>query len=370
MRKSRERQQRQWIILSPKSRGFLIGSLPSCICNMCVVTNSRCISFWEWWACRTCYQKCGRSSALHFTATNEIKLILSLLHITLQLLSTMWYYVLIAIFVGGYYAYSIPFVVLLPLYGTEAKMYVVLAGWCFLGLIFSYSYFCTMLTDPGQVPVYWMRPYEQEGEPDPQFYCTVCKLYKPPRTHHCKRCQRCVLKMDHHCKWVNNCVGHGNYKYFFCTLFSAYAGVVYMVVLTVLRWLYVPLAVDVPTFLLGGLSIMLIGQLVRLAFMVVFHAYFVCKNITTIDWYCCRGKGIGHSYDYGLYRNALQILGYPPIWFCPVKFGIDHDGTSFVPTNLPPEQYRREREESSHSEEDASSLTEKHQLLSQEPNSV
>merc|ERR1712046_93775 len=44
--------------------------------------------------------------------------------------------------------------------------------------------------------------------------CGKCSRQKPPRTHHCSVCKRCVLKMDHHCPWVNNCVGHGNYRYF------------------------------------------------------------------------------------------------------------------------------------------------------------
>lgn len=25
--------------------------------------------------------------------------------------------------------------------------------------------------------------------------------YKPPRTHHCRQCKTCILKMDHHCKF-------------------------------------------------------------------------------------------------------------------------------------------------------------------------
>lgn len=29
-------------------------------------------------------------------------------------------------------------------------------------------------------------------------YCKKCAAYKPPRTHHCRRCGACILRMDHH----------------------------------------------------------------------------------------------------------------------------------------------------------------------------
>lgn len=29
-------------------------------------------------------------------------------------------------------------------------------------------------------------------------FCKKCQAYKPPRTHHCRRCGRCILRMDHH----------------------------------------------------------------------------------------------------------------------------------------------------------------------------
>lgn len=45
-------------------------------------------------------------------------------------------------------------------------------------------------------------------------WCYKCKVQKPPRTHHCKSCNKCVLQMDHHCPWTLNCVGHGNLPHF------------------------------------------------------------------------------------------------------------------------------------------------------------
>lgn len=137
-----------------------------------------------------------------------------------------------------------------------------------------------------------------------------------------------------------------------------------MIVITTLRWVYVPVLLEVQTFIVAAVSLMLLIQLFLLGVMVIFHLYFVSKNMTTIDWYCCRylfwnrvhqgrGKGSGHSFDYGLYTNITQTLGYLPFLLCPrnfwefsdlmilVRFGILRDATSFEPTNPPPANYEK-----------------------------
>ena len=39
-----------------------------------------------------------------------------------------------------------------------------------------------------------------------KLYCGKCKMYRPYRTGHCKRCNICVTRIDHHCQILNNCV--------------------------------------------------------------------------------------------------------------------------------------------------------------------
>mmetsp|Transcript_4304 Transcript_4304/g.5334 ORF Transcript_4304/g.5334 Transcript_4304/m.5334 type:complete len:155 (+) Transcript_4304:824-1288(+) len=58
-----------------------------------------------------------------------------------------------------------------------------------------------------------------------------CNCVKPPRTHHCSTCGRCVIRMDHHCRWVANCVGMHNLKHFLLFVFYTAAVCVYTIVL-------------------------------------------------------------------------------------------------------------------------------------------
>ncbi|VDQ07269.1 unnamed protein product [Trichobilharzia regenti] len=66
--------------------------------------------------------------------------------------------------------------------------------------------------------VFWQsdRTFEEKLQ-----FCNVCKGFKPPRAHHCRSCDRCVMKMDHHCPWINTCCGHLNHGYFLIFLLSA-----------------------------------------------------------------------------------------------------------------------------------------------------
>ena len=83
----------------------------------------------------------------------------------------------------------------------------------------------SMFTNPGIVPnPFTYEKYSKDIIENYGLYCSKCKNKRPFRSHHCKICQKCILKMDHHCYWIANCVGYNNQKNFYQFLFYATFG--------------------------------------------------------------------------------------------------------------------------------------------------
>jgi uncharacterized paraquat-inducible protein A len=62
----------------------------------------------------------------------------------------------------------------------------------------------TSLTDPGSVPSQAIPSERQRLLRDSHSMCGQCQTFKPPGSHHCRICNRCVARMDHHCPWVSS----------------------------------------------------------------------------------------------------------------------------------------------------------------------
>ena len=60
----------------------------------------------------------------------------------------------------------------------------------------------TSLTDPGSVPIAAIPSERQRLLKDSHSMCGQCQTFKPPMSHHCRICNRCISRMDHHCPWV------------------------------------------------------------------------------------------------------------------------------------------------------------------------
>lgn len=82
---------------------------------------------------------------------------------------------------------------------------LIIGNWLLVNV--SFHYFMASKTNPGKPPK--DQAYNAVG------ICKKCFVPKPPRTHHCSICNRCVLMYDHHCPWLNQCVGHFNRRHFF-----------------------------------------------------------------------------------------------------------------------------------------------------------
>ncbi|XP_052173991.1 probable protein S-acyltransferase 16 [Diospyros lotus] len=216
------------------------------------------------------------------------------------------------------------------------------AAFTTVAIMCAFNYGIAVFTDPGRVPATFMPDIEDHDSPIHEIkrkggdlrYCQKCSHYKPPRAHHCRVCQRCVLRMDHHCIWMNNCVGHANYKVFFIFVMYAVIACIYSLILLVgslmsdsekdeeetegsFRIIYV-----VSALLLVPLS-------VALSVLLVWHISLILRNKTTIEyhegvramWLAEKGGDVySHPYDLGTYENLISALGPNVLcWACPTS---------------------------------------------------
>lgn len=225
------------------------------------------------------------------------------------------------------------------------------SGGALNGLIFSllasltlFSFFTTVLTDPGRVPAGFLPDLESSAEKldVKQRICDKCSEYKPPRTHHCRSCRTCILRMDHHCSWINNCVGHRNYKAFFVLILYATVASIYSSVTAVSctlqkDWKFPGNAQLKFVYIASGMAIMCLT--ITLATLLGWHIYLVIHNQTTIEHYEAEraawlarksGQNYRHPFDVGVYKNITLVLGPNMLkWLWPTASSHIKDGINF-----------------------------------------
>ncbi|KZC09863.1 PREDICTED: palmitoyltransferase ZDHHC6 [Dufourea novaeangliae] len=198
-----------------------------------------------------------------------------------------------------------------------------------------FHFISSIYEGPGFLPLKWMP----NRATDTQFlqYCFVCEGYKAPRTHHCRKCGRCVMKMDHHCPWINNCVGHYNHGHFTAFLASGVGGCS-VSTFTLVSWVMTvlslkPLSFPPPSVFILILVIVSIGLSIGVVLAVGTLLYFqllaIIRNRTEIEaWitekahyrrFGTKDKFI-YPYSKGWRFNVQHVL----TWDCtPVGDGIN-----------------------------------------------
>jgi len=220
-----------------------------------------------------------------------------------------------------------------------------------LFIMLLWSFFQSMTTDPGQVPVFWGFHL---GDPENKRrrYCLMCNVFKPERCHHCSACNRCVLNMDHHCPWINNCIGFWNRKYFLLLLVYVLLTTYYVVAtlaydfIVAFRWeldtfYYRQRAYDekqlMKTLLIQVSYILTCIISILMTMFLRFHIYLATTNKTTIENLDKKGKPYRSPYDMGEINNFTQIFGVNKwLWPFPVFFSSGKpvgDGI-YWPTNV------------------------------------
>ncbi|KAJ1844775.1 Palmitoyltransferase [Coemansia sp. RSA 2703] len=259
--------------------------------------------------------------------------------------------------------------------GFTPKTLLVLGAFNFLLHLLYYNYYLAVTVPPGHVPLGWEPPrtganvYELKRDTQKPRYCRMCRAFKPPRTHHCVECERCVLKMDHHCPWTNNCVGYYNQAHFLRFIYTVDVTCAFAILLHSLRlWELVkdslngtytvrqPTQTEVAFLIinttLAGLVLLFVGILSG------YHLYLVGSNTTTIESReksrveklvrAKRCQPTPYPYDLGFVRNLKSVFGpHVLTWWVPQRAagsGLDFDikSTLTPPVYWPPPGYTRD----------------------------
>lgn len=164
----------------------------------------------------------------------------------------------------------------------------------YLGMIYNMLVFMalashakTSLTDPGSVPLAAIPSERQRLMKDSHSMCGQCQTFKPPMSHHCRICNRCISRMDHHCPWMNNCVGANNLKHFILFLIYTWTCAAYS--LSLFGWNYFFCADEDCTFhpvvvhLVRVMTFLCVGAFLFTSSMLMNVCYGLMTGIGTID---------------------------------------------------------------------------------------
>ncbi|KAL4064210.1 DHHC palmitoyltransferase-domain-containing protein [Scleroderma yunnanense] len=191
--------------------------------------------------------------------------------------------------------------------------------WIALNMFMHYYYVCTIppgfVGDPFPLPgsgLLWASPSPSQLSSSSveivkarMSRCKKCGEMRPERAHHCRVCNKCVLKFDHHCPVrINQCVGIHNERHF--VLFMAYLVLSTLILnvfgfhraLDALGVTLVPWMHAMPAF--GFLMSYMLSIVLCLAvfIMLVWHIWGIAKGETSVE-----------AQDHEIYRKVAKERG-------------------------------------------------------------
>lgn len=153
-------------------------------------------------------------------------------------------------------------------------------------------------------------------------FCVYCKMFRLPRTHHCKLCDKCVTKMDHHCEWLCNCIGSENIKYFMNLLFYGFLLFLFMVITsTNFVWeivfnSYVGL---LQLYFIVIAYLLIILMLLRFLGLLILHISMILTGRTTREFIKNKKSSRISRYNLGYQENLKNVFGENKLyWLLPI----------------------------------------------------
>ncbi|XP_078037147.1 zinc finger DHHC-type palmitoyltransferase GABPI [Augochlora pura] len=149
--------------------------------------------------------------------------------------------------------------------------------------------------------------------------CVTCRRRAPPKAHHCRMCQTCILNREYHCKWLDCCIGSSNLKWYMgCLFFSAVAFIYgsnltmtsvchpFILIGTVLlpddcSDVYHQL--DIALCFISALYSLLVGTVVL--FYLIYHVWLIYLGTTSNER---RLLDAGSQYDNGILKIVSRLF--------------------------------------------------------------
>jgi len=166
--------------------------------------------------------------------------------------------------------------------------------------------------------------------------CSSCLRWKPERSHHCRVCGKCVLKMDHHCPWLANCIGFRNYKYFClihfygliaCSIYLfTYWEKIYLDNKTVGNNIFY--CIYTAFSYVSGISLFFFTS-----WLFLVNSKLLLTNLTVIeqsDKERFPSNKVNNIYDLGIFQNFISVFGSNwLLWFFPFNANYNTEGIVF-----------------------------------------